>query len=310
MSLSVTTDQKVVSYQGKKLGQGGFGEIYSSAYVSGDGKTFEFGALKYSRDDNVSRSAFKDEAKGALEIMGWGSVHLIRPLHVGTDFIIYETGEVATDLNGTKIQQDRINYLRLLQEAGHGILEYQKHGKFHSDIKQVNILAIKVGVDSSGKDIYEIKIIDNTPIDYARTQDPDWARTEGYSFDKVKILEARRVLHSQGKKPAEINTIIGRGMDAYAYAKMVKDTLDKSFPGWANDPNNQNLVKNLSMVESQTIYNPDPQDHKNLLKAGQKGLVESIQKELNSFTSRAANESDTWYDASRSPIMPMAPTVP
>jgi|GEM_PF-5627684 len=261
---------KVISYKGKRIGEGGMGEVFHSAFTTEGGTQLEFGAIKNPHADKVG--FFVDEINGAHEIQSWNHDHIITPLQIGSDFIIYETGEKAMGLDSYDVIKDGVFSLQLLQQAGDGLLVYQEHGKFHGDIKEQNILAIKVGVDANGKDIYAVKIIDNTPVDYVQTENHGgWPAT--YRFDSQQMYDTRKGLEARGIKTEEINAFIGRSQDNYAYGKMVKDTLDHSYPGWETDPKNAQLLNDI-----QACHNPQM--------AGQKGLTQALQRDIGEFVQK------------------------
>ncbi|MBU1953640.1 hypothetical protein KKH03_01555 [Patescibacteria group bacterium] len=143
------------AYEGKILGSGGMGRVFSTAYCAGDSKELRFQALKVANESR--EEIFEVEKDRAPMVREWNNPHINKPLHICSSCIIYETGKNAKDL---EVDIDNLPPRRWLQQfiyAMKGAAEYQGRRYIHGDIKPNNVLSYDI---PEGR---KTVLIDNSP---------------------------------------------------------------------------------------------------------------------------------------------------
>ncbi len=113
-------------------------------------------------------------------------------------------------------------------------------------------------MDANGQDIWQVKIIDNSPVGYDRSSVPDWPRTPSYSFEIPEMTASIKALHERGMQQPEIDAWMGRAQDARAYGRMLEKAFSHYMPEWQNNPKLKGIVDKL----------------KSPLHAGEPGLIQ------------------------------------
>ncbi len=230
----MTTDaqgRNITFYRGKFIAAGGMGSISNVAFVR-DGETkLHFAAIKQS---HVGKEQYFDaEVEGAKMINDMNHPNIIKPLIIKPDFIIFESSSDARNIVYERFAGPGVGkYFGALVDAGRGIQELQRHGYFHGDVKEGNILMLN-GV---------AKVIDISPLPFQDVQSRQWPKTPGYSYEEMDITESGVELRRRGLTNLEINNHLGRAIDTLAYAKMMRNALNRYRPGWKADGKLENFI--------------------------------------------------------------------
>ena len=193
--------ENVIGYGGRHLGSGGFGEVHDIAYIVEGETVLRHGAVKNAHAG--TGASLDKEIIGALEVNSWNCPAIIKAEQVSDTFIIYETGIAKADLRvflnvkrpSMSIQAD---HLQSLIDVVEGLEMYSKKGFFHSDIKEANILRMKVGVNPDGTPKFVTKIIDNSPVDNGAIYNGGvWPETPGYAFSMFQRQALQAVFRSR-----------------------------------------------------------------------------------------------------------------
>ncbi len=251
--------KKIIFYRGKELGKGGVGLVANVAYQVEGEAGLKFAAIK--RPLDPKSDTFKEEMEAGKIVQSWEGDHIMKPLHLSESLIIYESGREATDFLKMYTDPDikGAEYFAGLHEMGKGLQEYQKRGMFHGDIKFANVMSF------DGK----VKIIDNTPVAYAGLENRiitdwngktwiDWPHTDHFSVKGESLRQTRDVLMKKRLSISQINSHLGRAIDAISYGKMIQESLNKFSPDWRSNQEVSDLMDTLS----------DP------LTAGEPGMLE------------------------------------
>ena len=219
------------AYIGKEAGSGGVGKAEYIIYQE-KGTKPRIACLKR-KHSHISADLFAEEIAGAQKVSKWGHPNIIKPLAVGSDFIIYETGAKAFDLfrGLDKLPADK--WLNLYKQQLATVKTYWDNGVFHGDLKSLNVLTF---IDESGKRV--VKIIDNAPIKFekstqlVKTHFSDilvlgeyrvpWPQTVDYSFLGDEItLALNKLMYGKNLSIKEVNKWMGRAQDVKAQSRML-----------------------------------------------------------------------------------------
>ncbi len=267
-TMTDSNGKKITFYRGKELGKGGVGVVANVAYRLEGETALTFAAIKRPLDPQTD--TFQEEVEAGRIVQTWESDHIMKPLHLSENLIIYESGREATDF--LKMYNDKdtkaADYFTSLHEMGKGLQEYQKRGMFHGDIKFANVMKL------DGK----VKIIDNTPVGHSELEDRiiidnkgqvwlDWPNTGYFSVTGEGMKKTRDILIQKGLFASQINGHLGRAIDVVSYGKMIKESLKRFAPGWESNQDIQNFMDRLS----------DP------LTAGEPGMLEEAMAFMNTL---------------------------
>ena len=153
---------KVRSYRGGSIASGGMGSVSHVMYYVDGKPEAHYAVIKTAHD--TRRENFRKEKAGAETVQSWfdpndpDTGYINRPLHIGEDFIIYETGPNPRSLMKEMQSARPAEIVKLVRDLVRAVRVYQSKGYFHADIKPENILIIDT------PDGPKAILIDNTPI--------------------------------------------------------------------------------------------------------------------------------------------------
>jgi hypothetical protein len=231
----------ITIYKGNDIGSGGMGVVAHVAYAVEGGKQLQFGAIKRPHPAEVGN--FRQEVTGAQTVNEWNSPNIIKALHIGNDQIIYETSEQAHSMRDAHKTSKPSEYMDMLLEVGEGLTEFSKRELFHGDLKELNVLRLKTGVDAQGQPIFKTVIIDNSPMQFQRSLESR-PGTAHYMFTSPEYLKGQQELQNQGLDGSQIAHHFGRATDVRAYGQMIEHAVGKIIPTMANDPVIKQLIAN------------------------------------------------------------------
>ncbi|MCC7197615.1 hypothetical protein IT413_05495, partial [Candidatus Peregrinibacteria bacterium] len=240
------TGEKVTVYLGKQLGEGGMGIVYNGAFYVPGQKGLTFGGFKIPKS-TTSPALWRAEIDGSRLATSWNHPNIMQSLHAGDDFIIFETGEKAQDLHGflNDPTTSATEYFSAMRDVTSGLKEYRKHGYFHGDLKEGNVLRFKVGVDAAGNDVYAVKIIDNSPVLNDNFIDLRFPRTPTYTFEGAEMVQGQRSLMSHGVTPERTSFALGQATDPRALSTMMRNAFNRFVPNWESNTQLTTLVADL-----------------------------------------------------------------
>ncbi len=192
------------------LGKGAFGSVDEVLFHRPGDKKLTRGAYKKAHGE-AQKEIFNIERADAKKIMDEWEDHpnIIKPLDIGEDYIIYETGSNANSLDKAVKTLPAEGMFKALQEATEGVEHIWSTGHFHGDIKPANIISYM----DKGERV--TKIIDLSPSELEKMQAK--AYTPLYSFTEEQIQEAAKALMKrEGMKPIDAASWISRAQDSKA----------------------------------------------------------------------------------------------
>lgn len=172
------------AYITRELGAGGLGRVYHSRFVRGEDRTMRFGASKVPHQRH--RRTFEQERRQAGLVQQWDSPYVNKALAITEDFIVYESALQSANLLESRDRLPPRELLRLFLDVIDGVLEYQRRGFVHGDLKGMNVLVLR---DAAGQ---RAQLIDNSPVEvkdsmfrYAANGEalPTWACTPDYMLN-------------------------------------------------------------------------------------------------------------------------------
>lgn len=307
-----TNGHTVIAYVGKDIGEGGIGKIAHVVYTTPENGSAGFAVIKKPKEEK--ERWFAREVEAAQEIASWNHPHIIKPLHIHDNVIVYETGENAIDLHSALLKDGYAvsgeEYFEMLHDLSEGLFEYQRRGKIHSDIKEANVLRMQIGKDPNGNPLYQVKIIDNTPLAYERFSITNRSYTAEYAFEQEELIGLYNKLLQSGMDTQLVRQVIGRAIDVRAYGEMFLNALAQHV-----------FTVDAHLLFSRNIYGPrlakyiikltDDPHLIDIIKriydpwhAGQPGFLEEIVRTVDYIKQQIRHKENASHPSSHRDIMP------
>jgi len=238
----------IYGYIGKTAGKGANGQVRHIYYINPQDGKIKLGALKTSVEG--CERLLNTEKEGQKTMNNWEHSAILRAIHMGEGFIIYETHKDSFNMRMEKYDtetDERMRDLRLpLGESLKAVIsiievikEFQSNGYFHGDIKPSNILIM------GGKP----KLIDSSPMPF-ETIKTAFPTTKGFGYNSQEIkyfLKGRNL--SQ-----EATYELARGFDMKAVVETIAYLL--TIYGAKND--NTSLLKLFEGIRKDPEFAGDP----------------------------------------------------